>query len=177
MGDGRGGRGLKAALAASRATGLWRDGSLRQPVNQECLLNPSPTLTRVKHVGLDVHAKTVAVATADDSGDLRSHGTVPAHSHAYADTISAGGRWVPDGAGSESLQLPGGQSHDGRLWDVLSLLRHAMRQAAPGEDTVWFSVLVDVHGNGRHRKVDLWARIGPGDHGEPVLTLMRTDED
>ena len=67
--------------------------------------------------------------------------------HAYADTISAGGRWVPDGAGSESLQLPGGQSHDGRLWDVLSLLRHAMRKAAPGEDTVWFSVLVDVHGN------------------------------
>ena len=97
--------------------------------------------------------------------------------HAYADTISAGGRWVPDADGCESLQLPGGQSHDGRLWDVLSLLRHAMRQAAPGEDTVWFSVLVDVHGNGRHRKVDLWARIGPGDHGEPVLTLMRTDED
>ena len=97
--------------------------------------------------------------------------------HACADTISAGGRWVPDGDGCMSLRLPGGQSHDGRLWDVLSLLRHAMRQAAPGEDTVWFSVLVDVHGNGRHRKVDLWARIGPGDHGEPVLTLMSTDED
>ena len=45
-------------------------------------MNPSPTPSRVKYVGLDVHAQTVAVAIADDSGGLRSHGTVPAHSHA-----------------------------------------------------------------------------------------------
>jgi transposase len=44
-------------------------------------MNPSPTPSRVKYVGLDVHAETVAVAIADSAGELRGHGTVPAHSH------------------------------------------------------------------------------------------------
>ena len=37
---------------------------------------------KIKHVGLDVHAETVAVAIADHSGDLRSFGNIPANTHA-----------------------------------------------------------------------------------------------
>ena len=44
-------------------------------------MNPSPTPHIIKYVGLDVHAETVSVAIADSTGQLRSYGTVPAHSH------------------------------------------------------------------------------------------------
>ena len=82
MGDGPRRRGLEAALAASRATRLWKDGSLRLPDNNECPMNSSPTLQRIKYIGLDVHAETIAVGLAASSGDLRSYGNIPAHTHA-----------------------------------------------------------------------------------------------
>ena len=47
-------------------------------VNQ---MNSSPTILKIKYVGLDVHAETIAVAIADSSGALRSYGIVPAHTH------------------------------------------------------------------------------------------------
>src|SRR5437667_5915729 len=37
---------------------------------------------------------------------------------AWAQTIEAGGSWRPDGDG-EALELKGGQSLTGRLWDLL----------------------------------------------------------
>jgi hypothetical protein len=37
---------------------------------------------------------------------------------AWAQTIEAGGSWKPDGEG-EVLELKGGQSLTGRLWDVI----------------------------------------------------------
>ncbi|MCW5930008.1 MAG: IS110 family transposase, partial [Chitinophagaceae bacterium] len=75
-------RGLEAALAATRATGLWPDGSLRQSVNQKCLMNPSPTEKKLKYVGLDVHAQTIAVAIAEATGEVRSYGNIPANTQA-----------------------------------------------------------------------------------------------
>ena len=44
-------------------------------------MNPSPTAPIIKYVGLDVHAQTVAVAIAQQGGDVLSYGTIPAHSH------------------------------------------------------------------------------------------------
>ncbi len=82
MGDESGERGLKAVLAASRATMLWPDGSLRQPVNSKCLMNPSPTVPKVKYTGPDVHAETIAVAIAESTGSIRAYGIIPAHTHA-----------------------------------------------------------------------------------------------
>jgi transposase len=45
-------------------------------------MNPSPTVSKIKYVGLDVHAETIAVAVADSSGGVRAYGIVPAHTHA-----------------------------------------------------------------------------------------------
>ena len=45
-------------------------------------MNPSPTVSKIKYVGLDVHAETIAVAIADSTGNVRGYGTIPAHTHA-----------------------------------------------------------------------------------------------
>jgi hypothetical protein len=42
---------------------------------------PSPTSTKVKHVGLDVHAETIAVAIAEGDAAVSVYGKVPANSH------------------------------------------------------------------------------------------------
>lgn len=94
---------------------------------------------------------------------------------AWAKTIEAGGTWKPDGDG-EKLELKGGQSLTGRLWDVLRILRVACGQTSEA-DRVHFRVLVDVNGDGRHQMVGLWALCGPGDDASPVLTIMLEGED
>ena len=81
MGDGTGGRGFQAALAASRATGVWTDGSLRQTVNLKCRLIHSTTVIKFKYVGLDVHAETVDDVVVDSSREVRAYGNIPAHTH------------------------------------------------------------------------------------------------
>lgn len=70
--------------------------------------------------------------------------------------------------------LPPGQDVLGRWWDVLMVLRHAVAQN-PGTDRVHFQVAV---WNGRRSEaVNLWAHIGPGDDGRPVVTIMLEGED
>ena len=94
---------------------------------------------------------------------------------AWAKTIEAGGTWRSENDG-EVLELEGGQSLTGRLWDLLWMLHVACSRAA-NTDRVHFQLLVDVHGDGRHELVKLWALCGPGDQGEPVLTVMLDGED
>ena len=94
---------------------------------------------------------------------------------AWAKTIEVGGTWKPDGEG-EVLELKGGQSLTGRLWGLLCVLRVASRQAAT-TDRIHFQVLVDVHGDGCHETVNLWALCGPGDDPRPVITIMLEGED
>jgi hypothetical protein len=82
------------------------------------------------------------------------------------------------GAWHEAVDVPphlkGIQDETGRLWDVLTMLRHAIRRAPDG-DRVDFQVL--VYDGARHRTVDLYALIGPGDDGEPIITMMLPGED
>ncbi len=94
---------------------------------------------------------------------------------AWAQAIEAGGTWRPDGEG-EVLELKGGQSLTGRLWDLLWMLRTASRRAG-STDRVHFQVFVDVDGDGRRKTVKLWALCGPGDDTRPVITIMLEGED
>jgi hypothetical protein len=68
------------------------------------------------------------------------------------------------------------QDEAGRLWDVLTVLRFAARGQAGAE--VRFGV--HVRNDNRERTpplVRLKALCGPGDHGEPVITVVLPDED
>ena len=72
-------------------------------------------------------------------------------------------------------ELPDGQDLSGRLWDVLMLLKWGIRKMQPHEDRLHFNVAV---WNGHcHQDVKLWALCGPGDEGEPVITVMLEGED
>ena len=68
-----------------------------------------------------------------------------------------------------------GQSSAGRLHDLLTLALFAAR-SSKGTDRVYFKVdfLMEP---GRLEEANIIAHIGPGDHGEPVLTLMLPEDD
>src|SRR4051812_9300191 len=95
----------------------------------------------------------------------------------------AGIRWpvaVTAAAWSRCVTVPPGvvcQDEAGRLWDVLWLLACAVRRAGGGAE-----VRFGVHDRKDNRErtpplVRLKALCGPGDGGEPVLTVMLPDED
>lgn len=73
-----------------------------------------------------------------------------------------------------------GQSEDGRLWDVLWMLRYAISK---GGDTALIQYQLIVRDDYEHDaedpryKVTLKAQIHGGDNGEPVMTIMMPDED
>lgn len=71
---------------------------------------------------------------------------------------------------------PYGQSEEGRLWDVVWMLRHAIRRAQPGQSVIRFSLYVIMKARQR-RFIELKAVCGPGDNGEPVITVMLPNED
>ena len=68
-----------------------------------------------------------------------------------------------------------GQSVTGRLHDLMVLALFAARKAA-NTDRVTFKVDF-LMAPGRKETVEVVAHIGPGDHGEPVLTIMRPEDD
>ena len=69
-----------------------------------------------------------------------------------------------------------GQSERGRAHDVLFLLWHAIRVGPRDRSDILYPVRFLTAG-GKHRTVTLKAVCGPGDRGEPVLTVMGQDED
>ena len=76
---------------------------------------------------------------------------------------------IEQGAGNNN-----GTSHSGIVWDILYMSQHGV-VARPNDQTVLFEVIVSVRGcSGRHR---LKAMCHPGDHQEPVITIMLPGED
>jgi hypothetical protein len=65
-----------------------------------------------------------------------------------------------------------GQSEQGRLWDILQVLRATGRNAGERHE---FKVIVAK--GVRRELVDLVAVVGPGDTPEPVITIMLPSED
>ena len=71
-----------------------------------------------------------------------------------------------------------GQDEQGRLWDVLWMLRCAMKRATGSDLT--FSLIVQNRPGGmveRRDTVQLRALCGPGDDAAPVVTVMQPGED
>lgn len=68
-----------------------------------------------------------------------------------------------------------GQSEAGRLWDVLWMLHVAIKGSTGSPDTLLYRLIVS---DGRkQREVKLKSTCGPGDEGEPVITIMGEHED
>jgi hypothetical protein len=76
----------------------------------------------------------------------------------------------PDG-----LDRSFGQSVTGRLHDLMVLALFAARRAV-NTDRVTFKVDF-LMAPGRKETVEVIAHIGPGDNGEPVLTIMLPEDD
>ena len=66
-----------------------------------------------------------------------------------------------------------GQDTEGRLWDTLYMLLVEIKRGNNGQ-VVMYSVYYRL--NGRLELKRLKAIAGPGDHGEPVITIMLPDE-
>ena len=68
-----------------------------------------------------------------------------------------------------------GQDYEGRLWDALWLAAFTIKLADPGTDTVTFTVAMqEADGkSGRPQNTNhrLRAVCGPGDAGEPIITI------
>lgn len=76
---------------------------------------------------------------------------------------------------SPELELEG-EDEVGRAWDMFSALLAAIRGTAAG-DRVCFSPRLTLKVGEKPQPVELWAQCGPGDHGEPVITVMLRRED
>lgn len=70
-----------------------------------------------------------------------------------------------------------GQSVEGRLWDLLWMLRCTIRAGKGGTDRIRYSVLFQMEPDEKPEEVDLISVCGPGDSGEPVITIMLPGED
>ena len=71
------------------------------------------------------------------------------------------------------------QDQSGRLWDVLYMASHAIRTAKESGDRLLFQ-LYRVARDGHSTEavlVTLKLIVGPGDAGEPVITILQPHED
>ncbi len=82
----------------------------------------------------------------------------------WADVNDLSGRYVS-----------AGQSPEGRLWDLLFMAAHAARRRENRNTSVFVYALIMPVGQGNNYRAK--CHVGPGDDGEPVVTIMRPDED
>lgn len=76
---------------------------------------------------------------------------------------------------SEELEAEG-EDEAGRAWDLFTVLLDAIRGASGG-DEVHFAPLFTLKAGQRPEPVEMWAKCGPGDDAEPVITVMLRGED
>ncbi len=69
-----------------------------------------------------------------------------------------------------------GQSFEGRAWDLLTVLRFEIKKTKPG-DIIHFAPYFNTRENQDVVAQMLYAKCHPGDHLEPVVTVMFPDED
>jgi hypothetical protein len=121
-----------------------------------------------------IHAYTRAQAIADEV--LHDVTTDAAEAGFLIPVALTDAAWRDAVAWNDENIAP--QDEHGRLWDVLSMARWRARAASDGE-RVLFQVLrvPTVRRRISPSLTDLVLHIGPGDHGEPVMTIMRPDED
>jgi hypothetical protein len=67
-----------------------------------------------------------------------------------------------------------GQDVNGRLWNILCVLRVALIRAS--SNTIHFTLPMD-RASTQGKTLELKAVIGPGDDAAPVITIMLLDED
>lgn len=76
---------------------------------------------------------------------------------------------VPDGVA--------GQDEEGRTWDIAHLLAAAIRRGAGGQEVPFAVHVRNSNRRGVPAATPLVAVCGPGDDGEPVVTVMLPGED
>ena len=71
------------------------------------------------------------------------------------------------------------QDQSGRLWDLLYMASHAIRTSKDSGDRLLYELYrVPRDGYSTEAKpMTLKLIIGPGDHGEPVITILMLNED
>jgi hypothetical protein len=74
---------------------------------------------------------------------------------------------------------PWPQDESGRLWDVLTMMRFASKRQTAATDRVTCEVLRVPNRKDARKAVlaKFYAVCGPGDEGEPVVTVMLLHED
>ena len=69
-----------------------------------------------------------------------------------------------------------GQDMTGRAWDMLTILRHAIRGASATDEIRFAPLFMRAPGE-KASPVEMWGKCGPGDDAEPVITVMLKGED
>ena len=152
-------------------------------MSTQATTTPADTMREI--FGEPIHSYTRAQAIEDGqlidvSTTAREAGIVwPAAmtSAAWADCVE----WTDT---TEARKGYTGQSESGRLWDVVWMLSLAVRGALRrGLDASQQPLYFNLHrtptaGRGvMPRKATLKFMVGPGDQGEPVITVMLPSED
>lgn len=84
--------------------------------------------------------------------------------------------WAECVAWSEKEELP--QDESARLWDVLWMAAQAARgNRKSNADRLVYELFVVPLGGQQPKRRSLVLHIGPGDAGEPVMTIMLPGED
>lgn len=69
------------------------------------------------------------------------------------------------------------QSVEGRLWDCLNMLMFAIRRGQRGSEVRFSALFLQGRQRSNPKLVSMKALCGPGDDGEPVITIMFPNED